>query len=287
MPIAGSQQSKHRLSLTSRDVRILETIYAYDGMMNREQIDRLFFSGQGRSQVRSRLTALCRAGYLQTFNHLTLHDVPFGEVIYLLDKRGAKEVAALNSQPFKQFPWRKQPRLSQIRHDLKVNDVRLRFCQAAQQTPELTLNEWIPEGEFLIRSDKISYPNAKGQKQSRLIRPDGFFTVQKQSKSGLLAFLLEVDMGTEDNPRFAREKVRPGVAYLKSEAYRQRFGLGYGRWLVITTGDRRLHNMKAQTERVGGAGLFYFTTFAALTQESALQAPIWFLAGKRDPQMIL
>lgn len=286
MPTINNQQ-KQNVLLTARDLHIMETIHAYDGMMNRKQIDELFFSGKGRSQVRTRLSALCRAGYLQSFNHLTLHDVPFGEVIYLLNRRGAKELAALNSQPFKLFPWRKKPRFAQIRHDLKVNDMRLIFCQTAQQDPELTLNEWIPEGEFLSRPDKISYRNGQNKERSRLMRPDGFFTIQKKHKNGVFAFLVEVDMGTEDNPRFGREKVRPGIAYLKSDAYKQRFGLSYGRWLVITTGGRRMNNMKSQTERIGGNGLFYFTTFEALTAEAVFRKPIWFWAGQDEPQAIL
>jgi hypothetical protein len=42
---------------------------------------------------------------------------------------------------------------------------------------------------------------------------------------------LEIDRSTENIPRFLREKILPGLAYLKSEAYAERFGHRSERWL--------------------------------------------------------
>ena len=134
---------------------------------------------------------------------------------------------------------------------------------ACETSPELTLRRWIPESEFRMNPDKITYKTTDGITKKRYLQPDGLFIIRRSPlhQPGLTedyAFLLEIDMATEDNPRFAREKVQPGVAYLNSQSYKQRFGIDYGRWLVVTTGDVRLDNMKAQTELVGGSGLFYF-----------------------------
>jgi len=101
------------------------------------------------------------------------------------------------------------------------------------------------------------------------------------------SFLLEIDMGSEDNPRFAREKVLPGVAYLKSSKYVDRFGQPHGRYLVVTSGERRMLNMKAQTEQNGGSGLFYFSTFADIAAGSLLTSAIWFLAGRDQRRSII
>ena len=65
------------------------------------------------------------------------------------------------------------------------------------------------EGEFLSRPDKVTYTDQNKKQQTRYVRPDGFFTINHVIKPYPFAFLLEVDMGTEDNPRFARQKVRP------------------------------------------------------------------------------
>ena len=46
------------IRMTRRDRQILETIFAFDGMMSLKQIDRLFFSGTGGTWPRERLRAL-------------------------------------------------------------------------------------------------------------------------------------------------------------------------------------------------------------------------------------
>jgi hypothetical protein len=157
-------------------------------------------------------------------------------------------------------------------------------ARAAELSPTLTLHRWIPEGDFWVSPDTVTYQESGGTTRSRRVQPDGFFTIRRPAprhpgKVEEFAFLLEIDRSTEDNPRFAREKVRPGVAYLRSQAYQKRFGVRYGRWLVVTTGERRLANMKTQTEREGGNSLFYFTTFEQVAPAAVLTEPIWQLAG--------
>jgi hypothetical protein len=47
----------------------------------------------------------------------------------------------------------------------------------------------------------------------------------------------------------------------------------------VTSSEGRLQNMKLQTERNGGNGLFYFSTFEDITSGSVLTATAWLLAG--------
>lgn len=88
----------------------------------------------------------------------------------------------------------------------------------------------------------------------RYIRPDGLFVLS--TSDHLIRYLLEIDRSTEDNPRFLREKILPGLAYVKSQAYTDRFGHRSGRWLVVTTGERHLANMLSQAERGNAKGNF-------------------------------
>ncbi len=280
------------LRLTERDRRILETLHAFDGMMSLRQLDRLFFSGRGGSWSRERLRALFDHGFVKMPDRADMHRVPLGETVYFLDVKGAATVAALYGLTEPAFVWRKKPRWSLLAHDLAVNDFRLDIMEACRQSPHSTLHTWVPEGEFRAHPDTIEYSLPDGSDRTRRIQPDGYFTLRGPSprQPGVVeeyAFLLEIDMGTEHNPRFARDKVIPGTAYLNSQAYRERFGVAYGRWLVVTTGQRRLANLKAQTERAGGEGLFYFTTFAQATPEAVLAKPIWRLAGEERPVCIL
>lgn len=273
--------------LTERDKKILEKIYSHDGILSLKQIDRLFFSGMGRSPVRDRMRLLYDNGYVNGPTKKTIHQVPYGETVYWLDTKGAQEVASLRGETLKHFPWRKRPRYSMIKHDLEVNDFRIDMIDAINQAPDLSPGEWIPEGHFRMFPDKLEYKDQQGKDRKRLIQPDGFFTILDESTGKTFAFLLEMDMGTEDNPRFARDKVVPGVAYVRSKQFCRRFGLKFARWLVVTTGQRRCVNMKKSAERYGGNGLFYFTCFDLIKPLSFLTSPIWWLAGKEKPQAII
>ena len=232
------------------------------------------------------MRALFENGYVNMPDRDNAHRVPLGETIYFLDKKGASIVAGLQGELPKDLPWRRQPRWSLISHDLAVNDFRIAVMQAVQASRALTLHRWIPESEFWALPDTVEYETAGGRRKKRRVIPDGFFTIRRPhvNNPGVmqeLAFLLEIDMGTEDNPRFVREKVRPGVAYLNSEQYQERFGIDYGRWLVVTTSQIRLENMMAQTERAGGSDLFYFTTFDEISGSTVLSGTIWRPAGAR------
>lgn len=278
------------IRLTARDKRILETIHAYDGLLSLRQIDRLFFSGMGRSQPRARMRLLYDNAYVNMPDLQSIHQVPAGETIYWLDRKGAAIVAGLLGRPASRLRWRKQPRFSLIEHDLKVNDFRIMVREACGRSDDVEFRTWIPESAFASQPDRIAYKSSAGKMATRAVRPDAYFLIHKEMHDGRnkqFSFLLEIDLSTEDNPRFAREKIRPGVAYLKSQQYADRFGHPHGRYLVITTGRRRMLNMKVEAERHGGRGFFYFSTFDAITAAAVIAKPVWLLAGHQEPHSII
>ena len=262
--------------LTERDKRILEAIHAYDGVLSFPQIKRLFFTG--KTQAEQRLKLLYQHGYLARLNKEQRRRLP--EMVYWLDKKGAELVASLTGTPISEFTYRKEPRWFQIEHDLTVTDFRLNLFEACRSNTNISLENWIPESEFWAYPDKVTY-SYQDKKMNRHIRPDGFFMLT--TGENRIRYLLEIDRSTEDNPRFQREKILPGLAYLKSQAYEERFGHKSGRWLVITTGERRLKNMLSQAKRAKTGGLFYFTTFSKLSPESILDSPIWHRADRENP----
>lgn len=268
------------MRLTERDKRILEAIHAYDGILSFAQIRRLFFTG--KSQAEQRLKFLYQHSYLARPNEGQRRRL--SEMVYWLDKKGADIVAGLSGTPLPEFYWRKEPRWFQVEHDLAVNDFRLDLIAACSQDTTTKLETWIPESEFWAFPDKVTY-SFQGRSAKRNIRPDGFFTLTTGGHR--IRCLLEIDRSTEDNPRFYREKLIPGLAYLKSQAYEDRFGHRSGRWLVVTTGERRLANMLSQARRAKTDGLFYFTTFAKITTENLLHSPIWRRADREDPVSLL
>lgn len=280
------------IRLTERDKQIMETIHAFDGMMSRKQIDRLFFSGKGRTQPRQRMQALFDHGYVNMPNEEEIHRVPLGEVIYWLDRKGARLVAGLRGETLADISWRKKPRWSMLEHDLAVNDFRIAVREACQKAPLLSMEQWVTDSTFRADPDTVTIKTRKGQSKKRQVIPDAFFTIRRR-KSGQedaadkFSFLLEVDMATESNPRFAREKVRAGRAYLGSKPYKKRFGVSYGRYLVVTTTPQRLSHLKRATERAGGDGLFYFTTLDKIDVQTVLSGSIWRLAGGSENRGII
>jgi len=263
------------MRLTERDRRILEAVHAYDGLLSFSQIQRLFFTGKSQTELRLRL--LYQHRYLSRPDENQRRRL--SEMVYWLDKKGAETVASLNGTPLSEFVWRGEPRWFQIEHDLAVNDFRLNLMEACQKDPQIKLETWIPEGEFWAYPDKVTY-SFQDKKMTRNIRPDGYFMLNTGEHR--IRYLLEIDRSTEDNPRFHREKILPGLAYLKSQAYEERFGHRSGRWLVVTTGERRLANMLSQAERTKTNGLFYFTTFDKISPATLLRIPIWQRADRKE-----
>jgi hypothetical protein len=280
------------MRLTERDLYIFEAIHAFDGMLGAQQIRRLRYRDgkplfKSWRTTRERLSKLYQNGYIDRPDRR--QRAALIDMVYWLTERSAALVAGLHGQELDEFRWRRQPRWSMVEHDLAVNDFRLAIVEACGNVPGLELAEWQPAGEFWAYPDEVEYKDEQGKKTKRRIRPDSFFDILHLNGSDGKWYhnrmLLELDRATEDNPRFAREKVRPGVAYLRSQAYERRFGFKSGRWLVVTTGERRMLNMKRQTEATAGgdAGAFYFTMLDQVTPDSVLTEPIWYQGNVDEP----
>jgi hypothetical protein len=268
LPRYGRVSNPPAFRLTERDKRIIEAVHAYDGLLSFSQIRRLFFNG--KSQAELRLRFLYQHKFLNRLGKKERLRAP--EMVYWLDQQGAGYVASLEGIPLSEFSWRKEPRWFQIEHDILVNDFRLDLEQACQSNQNVDLESWLPESEFWAYPDRIEYTH-NNKTMKRYIRPDGYFMLATEKH--LIRYLLEIDRSTEDNPRFFREKILPGLAYIKSQAYQERFGHRSGRWLVVTTGERRMKNMLRQAKKAEAKGVFYFTTFDQVNVETILFSPIW------------
>ncbi len=275
----GEHRNIPPMRLTTRDGKILETIHAYDGVLSEHQIKRLFFTGSSQMQLRMR--HLFRHGYVARPDRRRRASIP--AMVYWLTRKGAEYVAGLSGTPLEEFSYRREPKWMQLLHDLSVNDVRISFQEAGQIEPDIAVEEWIPQGIFWANPDRVEFRLPNGSVGKRFIRPDGYAVVSRGAYVSRL--LLELDRATEHNPRFGVEKVIPGIAYIRSDLYCRRFGFNSGKWLVITTSERRLKNLKRITEAVAGhnAGLFYFTTIEHIDAAHLFSAPIWQRGGNTTP----
>ena len=157
------------------------------------------------------------------------------------------------------------------------------------------MEEWQHEGIFRTDTDviEIRTKNRQGliKERKKGVCPDGYFVIVDEQRllrgqPARARHLMEIDSATHSNPKFGRDKVAPGVAYIHSQAYKERFGANAGRWLIQTSGQRRMRNLMQQTQRTAGdsSGFFYFTTeHLFFNSENVLTDPIWWQVGKQEP----
>ena len=278
------------MRLTDRDLRILEAIHTYDGMLGARQIQRLFF--QSWRTTRERLSLLYQNGFIARPDRR--QRAALTDMVYWLAEQGAEIVAKLYGQELHELNWRKPgSRWSLTEDDLSLNWCRIFFEEACESSEDFEIEDWIPSGDFWARPDAVEYKDERGKKAKRRIRPDGYFVIRHLNKADgqwyRYRHLLELDRGSEAvQSRIARGKVLPGIAYLGSKAYEKRFGERSGRWLFVTTSERRMMNMKRQTENAAGrdAALFYLTVFDDVRPETVLTEPIWWRGGDDQPKSL-
>jgi len=296
-----------------RDREILEAIYKYGGMLSRRQLKEMFWPDSTNRAMNKRLTPLHRAGYVCWPTEEQRRTKPVPEPIIWLGVTGILHIAGQEGNEIEEpandgenqqrqlettlrnsgIRWLREPNWNQIPHDLKVVDLWMAIEKATTEEPRFSLEYWIPEKEFRSRPDKVEF-ELRGQKLSRRMIPDGYFVIideerRLRGESFRARFLLELDMATEDNPRFEREKIAAGAAYLKSPEYKERFGVNAGRWLIVTSGETRMKNLIERTAPAAGeaAGLFLFSTLKEALEDNLLTSPIWRRVGKAEPQALL
>jgi len=292
-----------------RDGRILQAIHAHDGLLARRQIKQLFWPKASAQAMERRLMLLFHAGYLNMpdADQRRVHAIPepvvwlgWRGILFIASQSGLEieppgkvnenQLRKLEIQLRKQgLRWQRTPRWSQLEHDVAVNDFRLSVERAVQKWPSLTLEQWLPEGEFLANMDTITVSRG-GRRRRKGVRPDGLFVLvdhmrQIRNSPAKARFLLELDNSTHPLNRFGRDKALPGWAYIRSHAYRRRFGFNSGRWLVVCKSKARLANLKERTEKVLGkqASVFLFTTLDQTEPGHVLNEAIWLRAGSSEP----
>ena len=174
-----------------------------------------------------------------------------------------------------------------MKHNLATVDFRMAMEKSVGLLPALMMENWMPEGVFRSNMDVVQITIEKSGKMIQVdkgVRPDAYFEIVDESRRMVgeahrARFLLEIDMGTHDNISFGQEKAAPGVAYIKSAAYKKRFGYNNGHWLVVTSGgERRMKKMMKHTKaKIGDdSELFFFTMLDHISAENLFTSPIWW-----------
>jgi hypothetical protein len=287
--------------MTPRDKAIIRAVYEYRALTS-PQVDGLLFpaikgrkSTEPSSRCRHRLKLLARAEYILRAEQPSLLSEGSKPYVYFLAPRGAAYLAELQGLFTEQLDWRdREYQVGSIflNHLLATNDVRIAITRAAH-VRGLTLSIW-RDDRTLKRDHAKEYvvlTGPQGGTKRASVIPDGYFVLETGAYRH--HYFLEVDRRTETGvaktwgQRDWARKIAAYIEYHRSGKYLERYGTRSMRVLTVTTGERRLTNLKAITEKIGGKSRFWFTTFDRISSEAVLTAQIWHVAGRTEPTSIL
>ena len=283
------------LRLTPRDAAILIAIYQYRALTT-PQVETLFFSlnrtgaqqgekGKINTRCQYRLQLLHQHGYLlrdEQPQKLTEGRKPF---VYWLDKSGALFVREhLDGE---ELDWsHREHRVSPffLEHLLATNDARIALTVDAHKHG-FAIATWLDDRTLKRQqmTDTVTLRGPNGRMQRAAVVPDGYFVLD--TGAHLYHHFLEMDLSTVTGVasvwgrRDWARKVAAYLEYYRSGKYQERYKTQGLRILTVTTGEKRLANLKAATEKAGGKARFWFTTFERMRTSDVLVEPIWEKAG--------
>lgn len=271
-------QAKAGLRLEERDEELLCDLFTHRAM-SREQLQALYFPSVVRANARLRLLFDHRfvARYYPPAS-------PFGtQAVYSLGRAALPIVARRLELDLPEVARR--ARVSQtptfIEHTLAVVDIYLAFRQAVEEEghEDVEIERWL--GEFDCRHDwDIRAEGGRWRKEA--FKPDGF--VRLMAGGAYHDFFIEADLGHTSSRQFLG-KLQTHQRYLESGLFEDTFGGDSFRTLVVTTGGRRLRNLRALVEEQR-SDLFWFATFASLKRDGALGA-IWQAPSEEEGRRLL
>lgn len=283
------------LRLTPRDASILMAIYRFRALTT-PQVEALFFRADRRehqegpkdkinTRCQYRLQLLYQHGYLMRDEQpqkLTEGRKPF---VYWLDKRGAEVMAEhLDGQDIDWAPIGHKVSPFFLEHLLATNDVRVALTIDARKH-NFTIAEWLDDRTLKRQqmTDTVTLRGPNGRTQRAAVVPDGYFVLD--TGAHLYHHFFEMDLSTVTGVasvwgrRDWARKVAAYLEYYRSGKYQERYKTQGLRILTITTGDKRLANLKTVTEKAGGKARFWFTTLEHVRTSDVFTDPIWRKAG--------
>lgn len=280
--VGGSRVAN--MKLTERDVWLF--LFLHDTrFLKREQIERVFFSNNGkitettRAKANRRLAKLTNHGFLdRIYRPVTIGKA---QAVYCLGKNAYPMLKKVLGPDKKDLVYKRRNNKVEflfLDHALGIAEFRVQLELATRNNPDIDLLFWERESEAL--NDRVTDPT--GKQKYLPVRPDAFFGLK--TDQGKSYFFLEVDMGTESLKRFAK-KIIAYKQYWKSGKYTQKYGYKHFRVLTVAESERRLVNLIDATAKAGGKSMFLFTTFDGI--EKSILGPVWFSPVSGEPSSLL
>ena len=287
----AAKQKLPRFRLTPRDIEVVRAVYGYRALTAKQIADLLFVAADvhstpaASSRCLHRLKLLFHHGFLQReeLPHLLAEGrKPF---VYRLDKRGAETLATLDEVMVEELDWRPGEEQGHmfLDHLLTSNTVRVAIARSAKRHG-FTLERWLDEKTLKhFQKDTVTLTSKTGRQQSAAVVPDGYFHLY--TGTHYYHQFIETDLRTVTGSsitwgrRTWARKVMAYIEYYRSGKYHDRYHTKSMRILTVTTGEKRLANLRAITEASGGKSRFWFTTLEQVESADVLVDPIWQLAA--------
>jgi len=285
---------------TPRDVQIFKDIYDCGGLtafqisalhypLDAPAEKRVFPIEQPHSNCQRRLLQLYEHGYLERREQPQYPSRGRKENIHRLSRKGVRLLAQWLGCPVSDLPYRAQDKnlgVEFLEHLVLTNDVRVSLMLAAPKH-HAHIVTWYTDAYLKRNPLKVTPATSDGEEKQANLVPDGYFHLHTDAPEPHdYHRFLEIDRGTEtgisskDIYRSWERKVKLYLKYYESGEYTRRFGTRGMCILTVTTGEKRLKNLKNVTESAGGVSRFWFTTFDRISSETVLTEPIWRMAGK-------
>lgn len=287
---AHSHRRESGFELQPRDIEVCLCVHDLR-VLTSDHISALFFpteSGKVSTHCRTRLRLLSRAGYLERREQPQTRAEGRKPYIYFLAERGRRLLIEELGYQSEDIHW--QPGYNSVRwlfleHQLMLNSIHVSFRLALDRSP-WNLAEWTDDRILKIRhSESVAIVDEHGQLHETTVVPDAYMSLRVEGDHGLY-FWIEADRATMTvqssslQKRSWARKIRSYQAYVQSQPFARLYPTTRIRVLSVTTTAERLDNLKAATESVGGQNRYWFTTYDQLRPETALDGPIWHIAGR-------
>jgi len=260
------RQKAAGMRLEQRDEVLLCDLFLQRAL-SRSQIEELHFTSTARCNARLRLL----------FDHRFVERYfppasPFGaQAVYTAGRAAVPVLSRRLEMDMTEVArlYRRGKTPTFIEHTLAIADVWLAFRRAAAKTPDIDIERWLPEMQCRHEWEIRATGGGKWKKET--FKPDGFIRLQAGNFEH--CFFIEADLGHTSSGQFAN-KLATHIRYLESGLFEQTYGAHSFQTLVITTGTRRLQNLKALAQKQGSR-LFLFSCWEGVLSQSAILGPIW------------
>lgn len=280
------------MRLTTRDRNIIQAVYRM-GMLSSEHIEVLFFSSSTpgersrRSACQRRLQLLYHHQFLKRVIRPLIPGEGRAPFVYALDGAGASLIASELGVDRANLTLKgtdeHQSNLF-VEHSLAINDLRVALILLCRKEG-WQIAHWVTDTAFKSKEYQNKVPFHRRGARLERVYPDGYFRLSVGAGREAHYFL-EVDRGTMSNARWQR-KVRAYLSFRASGLSERHYGTRNFRVLTVTTGAKRLTNLKKATKAAGGGIHFWFTTaqHVNIWQPKVLLEPVWTVATKEGSEV--